>query len=145
MSMIKYTKLNEKIERISKWFISAFMSFHVMGFLAGILLTLTNYFMYDLGDESFQVIYLAVWPFNRNTPFGYFIEIAVEFAADMCGQIWTLTTECYFIGLGQLTNAFAKDIVNDLNLLIVGGTSNQNQTKLIERFCRIVDFYSDAR
>lgn len=52
-----YTKLIAKIEQISKliYFVTVQLSY-VGGVLPPLLLTLINYFIYDLHDESFQEI-----------------------------------------------------------------------------------------
>ena len=52
-----YTELNGKIEKISKliYFATAQVSF-VAAALPPLIISLTNYFVYDLQDDSFQEI-----------------------------------------------------------------------------------------
>lgn len=54
---IKYIELNEKIERMSKivhFFIVKVV--YVQSFLPPILITMINYFIYDLKDDSFYMV-----------------------------------------------------------------------------------------
>lgn len=144
--MTKYSKMNEKIERITKQFCVFVLITHIINLMLFLFLqTVINYYINDLGDESFSLEYFAKWPFNWKTPIGYSVAFTIEFATDMCTQTWFVPTLGFFFGVCRLSITFAKDIASDLNFLNVGGTSTQRQAKLIERFCKIVELYGDAR
>lgn len=109
------------------------------------LQTAIKYFVYNLEDDSFQLKFYTRWPFDWRTPFGFLFAVAVELIAWECSQMWILATNCFFNGIKRLSIAFAKDIMSDLQLLNVHEASKQSRTELIGRFCKIVNFYSDAR
>lgn len=144
-SVTKYSKMNEKIERISKQFYVVIMGVHITQASLRFFGTAINYFIYDLGDKSFDLLFSSLWPFNWKTPAGYVIAFAIQFAADMCVQTWLVPTLSFFIALCWVSVAFAKDIASDVNILNVGGTSEQRQSESIEHFCKIVQLYGDAR
>lgn len=145
-SKTKYFKMNEKIEQILKRIFSLIFKLHIMNYVVfNFLRTIIDYFIYDLGDNSYHLFYLAMWPYNWKTPIGYLVTLAIEFSADACSQIWFTPTMAFYIGLCWFSITFARDIAIDLNFLYIGGTSKQRQSKLIKRFCGIVQLYGDAR
>lgn len=145
-SKIKYIKMNGKIDRILKMIISSALKFHTISYVIFYLLrTIIDYCIFNLGDQSYHLFYLTLWPFNQKTPIGYLISLAIEFTTVACSQIWFIPTAAFFIGLCWFSIAFANDVRSDLNFLNIGGTSHQRQAQLMKRFCGIVQLYADAR
>lgn len=55
-----YDELNAKIERLCKWLYIALVRVALAGtMLPPLLITLVNYYIYDLGDESIQDIQMT--------------------------------------------------------------------------------------
>lgn len=159
----EYNMLNEKIERMSKWTHFALMKATVLLLsLPLIVMPLVDYFVYDLGDESFeesdvlmygykhtrsfeavlknfQSISIFRVPFNTNTPRGYLFLLLIELAGLFCSLLSFVPTLCVFIGSCWIFMSIVEDITDDLNLLNVGGASET------ERFLHMVTTYLDVR
>lgn len=57
-----YREMDAKIERMSKLFYTAYVTITpVVVVLPAILITLVNYYIYDLGDESFYLPFRTVY------------------------------------------------------------------------------------
>lgn len=142
----KYSKMNEKIERITSRFYAFIMISQNAGMVvASFLPTAIDYFINNLGDESYHFLHPTLWPFDCKTPIGFLIVFVIDCVANVCTQTWLIPTVWFFVGLCWLSIAFAKDIASDLNFLNIGGASEDCHVKLIQRFCEIVQIYADAR
>lgn len=138
--------MSVKIEQISKQFYFTVLKFKSAEiFLLYILRTAINYYIYDLGDQSYCIPFYTMWPFNWRTPIGFAIVLNLEFVTDMCAQTWFIATQVFFVGLCWLSVAFAKDITRDLSLLNIGGSSKRHEAKFIQGFCGTVQLHADAR
>lgn len=51
----------------------------------------------------------------------------------------------FYIGSCWLFISFVKDIKNDLDLLNVAGKSKRSRMKVTERFCDVVQVYSNVK
>lgn len=61
ISRAMYSKLNEKIERMSNLVYLLIIKLTVPGvIIPGLLITIVNYFVYDLGDDSYFLPILVV-------------------------------------------------------------------------------------
>lgn len=61
-----YNGLNGKIERMCKWLYIAMIKVSIAGtMLPPLLITLVNYYIYDLGDESIQDIQMMYVVFSK--------------------------------------------------------------------------------
>lgn len=59
--MAKYSKMNDKIERISKRIYTFVLGMHIASLmLFSFLKTAINYIIYDFGDESYYLKYFAM-------------------------------------------------------------------------------------
>lgn len=83
-------------------------------------------------------------PFNWKTPIGYMIALASEWAI-IHSAILTAAIFVFFVGSAWLIICLIKDITNDLSELNITGTSLHSRRELRERFCYIIQFYSDAK
>lgn len=168
-----YTELNEKIEQITKWIYIGIQVSIVSTVLPPLLQSLTNYFIYDLHDESFQEIQMMYvfeknslfsnkkivifhfkayalfsflrLPFNHKTLFGYMCCYVFQAVGNACICFSTVPTNVFIIGTCLLINSFVDDIKNDLPKLKVRKSSNGKARKMKEHFGYIVKMYSDIK
>lgn len=166
-----YTELNAKIELMSKWSYIILVKVCLVGiFLPLLLLTIVNYFVFQLGEESFYLPFPMLWvcsiviflmfnfnanllfcagrlPFNWKTPIGYFVALATEYAYCYCTLMGFSPIFGFFLGSAWLASTFAKDITNDvIELSSISKTSRKkNGKELKKRFWYIIRFYSDAK
>lgn len=84
-------------------------------------------------------------PVDWKTPHGY----AIAFVVELCGSFYTtyivVPYLCLAIGSLSIINAFVKDISNDLSMLNVTKGTDENHSKIKERFCDIIQRFSDAK
>lgn len=140
-----------------------------------LLLTVVNYFVYDLGDDSyflpFPVMYVHHFkfdksrnfnrtefiytiinglfsrlPFNWQTPFGYLIALVAQGIAAICTLFSGTLTMSLLVGSCWLFIIIVDDIANDLPKLDSGDYSSQRRrAKVIKYFCNILECYADLK
>lgn len=166
-----YVKTTERIERMFRSLDIFLVKLSFVGVLIPPLLnTAVNYFVYDMGDESFlmprpmmceekkrfyfidwnvnqKLIFASFWrlPFNWKTPVGYLVAWIFQ----SIGFFYTLYQSPSWIGMyfGScwLFVSFAKDIANDFPQLNATKAERRSYCELKGRFCRIVQFHSDMK
>lgn len=82
---------------------------------------------------------------NSKTPLGYFCVLLLESSETFSIVSIALSAICFLVGSCWLFISFAKDMQYNLNLLNIGGESNENRLKQKERLCNIVNFFSDVK
>lgn len=160
-------ELYEKTERIRKFLYNAFVKITLPGVLMPALFsTIVNYFISDLGDESYLLAspiswaigYFFFWkyfililsfcrtPFNWRSPIGYTIAFLIETIATSLTCLvsapyhYLITGSCY--GLAYLV----KNITNEVHELKMDDISlNDNRKKFKVTFCRIVERISAVK
>lgn len=85
-------------------------------------------------------------PFNWRTPLGYTIAFLDELIADTVGVLTYVPLMSFFIGSCWTFIFFIKDITtNDLPFLGIDVRSKNRCVESKKRFCKIVNFYADAK
>lgn len=69
-SAIAYTELSGKIELICRVFCFAFIISPPIMTIAILLLTIVNYYIFDMGADSFTLVFAVVWVKHISTHFG---------------------------------------------------------------------------
>lgn len=165
---VMYVELNEKIERMSKHVYSIFVEASLVGLvMPPLLITLVNYFIYDLSEESYflptpvmyvndhfkhyfvgkkldEILFCKRMPFDWHTPFGYFMTYLTEFGASVATFLCVASIICFLIGSCWLFIHFAKDIADDLSILNAGEISSNNYKEVMDGFCNIIQSYTDV-
>lgn len=68
VAMADYTKLNEKIESASGWYYFLLVKFSSLGcMIPAVVLTIVNYTIYDMGDESYTFCRCQLRMYLRRT------------------------------------------------------------------------------
>lgn len=165
-----YTEFNKNLERYSKCVYIVLVDV-ALGFGTACLLSLSyiNYYILDLKEEAFLLSAPAMYvsfmdskrniqiflnllnfsfdrfPFNWKTPFGYLIAELSETASYLSIVLCRIPILCFFWGSCGLFCLFIRDITSDLELLNVGGASDQSRKKRQERFGKIIQLHSDVK
>lgn len=84
-------------------------------------------------------------PFNWRTPLGYLVAIFAQSAGTYAAIISGVTSIAFFICSCWLFVCIAKDITTDLPLLDCSKKSKPDDPTMKQRFCTIIQMYSDAR
>lgn len=166
--MAAYRKLNADIERVSEMYFLISLRLSIPGgILPPLITTLLNYFVYDLGDESYVIPYPILYvlkyevkrvekticnlsfpiqrlPFNWRTPFGYLMALICETCAFICMVCMGSPCVGIFIGSCWLLTAFMKDITYDLSNLSADVKLKRSKQKINAQFTSIVQDFSDA-
>ena len=102
--------------------------------------------MKALKIRSFQLIFTSNrLPFDWKTPFGYVIAtIFITIATFAVLYALTLTLSFYASSC-FLFNSFAKDITNNLSVLIVVEQSHRSHRHLKEYLCKIIQLNSNVK
>lgn len=111
----KYHYMHEKIERASKLYYFTVTRYNTpIFYLSSLMSTVINYFVFDLGDESYSLPFALLLPFNWKTPIGFSVFLAFEaFILSTIG-LSCVPLISFTAGSCWLVNAFIKDITNDL-------------------------------
>lgn len=175
-SVIQYNELNEKIERISQLIYTLFVKITPAGIvLPGLFITLTNYFVYDLKEDSyyftFPIMYAQAMfdsiqskdfvvltllkfvlrhsirtPFDWKTPFGYLITIIVAAIATFQNVSVIVPIVCFTVGSAMLASDLNQVVVNNL---IIFNDLAKNSTKNFDEskklLCSIIQDFSQGK
>lgn len=169
-SRIMYFELNEKIERMSKFVHFVLMRVSYLGaILPPLLTTLSNYFILNLGNESYQLqpmlcvkINDLSWtyafnslnfrflpfyrlPLNQRTVYGYVIYTLISTAGSYCTIFCTVLSVSFLIGTSWLFIAFAKDMSNDFQTINIVAKLKKTRGKVKIHFYHIVQNYSNVK
>lgn len=163
-----YCKSNEKIERMSGLMGKYFAKLQIIPqSIIFFLRANLNYYIFDLGEDSFELPVQAVYvnqtyflfkrswkienffisrlPFNWKTPLGYSIAFTIE-GIVICGQVFSFVPLLsFFIGTCWLMLAFARDLTNQLTHLKYHGQTSRSHGQLKIKFNEILQMYSEAR
>lgn len=144
-SVAIYTALVERIERICeliytfsvKWSTASVM-------ISPLLVASVNYFVYDLGDESFQFNGNLWFPFDKNKFTGFMVAAIFQFFA-MFAVFYCMTPlSCIFFASCRFIVAFLKDIARDFSQLRKREIRNLSEHQLTEHFGNFVRFHADV-
>lgn len=84
-------------------------------------------------------------PFDWKTPLGYLFALLFQTMAVYASVLSTIPAACTLIASAWTSVATLKDFTNDLPLLMIGGRSLNNRTKIKKRFSNFVQFYLDLK
>lgn len=163
---IEYAKLAMKIEWMSKFFYIILMkiSFVTYNFSA-LLMSLVNYFILNLGDESFYVQYPTMYvdknrnfekflyqllffriPFKWAPPFGYLLVWLIDAVSICCVIFVIIPGMALGIGVCWWIAAFINDTLNELDKLSsFCKAARKNACEIKVRFCNIIQLYSETK
>lgn len=167
-----YAELTEKIERMFRFFDILVVKVSFVGTMIPPLLnSVVNYYILDLGDESFLLprpmmcvenysagncfcqskfkieICLRSFrlPFNWRTPHGYLTAWFLQAIGLFCTVILVPGFNVLYFGSCWLFVSFVNDITNDLPQMNAIKSQRPNYNKRNSRFCRRVQDYSDLK
>lgn len=103
-----------------------------------------NYFILDMGSESFRYDITYWLPFNANKPIGFFLAVLLLYVADYATVYCFTPIGCVFIGSCWSIITFLKDIAKDLSHLKKRKILNLSTGKLTKHFRNFVRFHADV-
>lgn len=170
---VRRNGLNEKIERISKLIYFLVVKLTTLGvLLPALFITLINYFIYDLKDDSYYLSFPIAYvgssihifvglpfefstsfyprfvrvPFDWKTPFGYLI-VSIGVAVSMFVILSVFVPLlCFTIGSTLTAIFLTDDIVNNLiifNNFTKKSTEHLEETK--QHLCNIIQDFSQTK
>lgn len=173
LSTSLYRDTNRKIERITKYITNAVITSNSIFVPLPLVYTIVNYYFLDSGKDSFYLIssawfvhlpkqsYLPEsklwiffhvhvcvrkrWPFDWKTPSGYLVAWLAQFAGSISITITAIAFFNIVLGSCWLFIVFSKDITNDVAAFNVKISKADDQAKLMEQFCNLIQIYSDAK
>ncbi|XP_055302500.1 odorant receptor 43a-like [Sitodiplosis mosellana] len=110
-----------------------------------------KYYVSNLSEESFELIFSSEIPWNWKEPIGYLVAGCVQFTWFYGGIYIVICTMLCFVGFCTLFEAFTLDIgrnLLDLNDNIVeahGHFKSERRIELYQQFSKIIQFHSIAR
>lgn len=137
-------ELIEKIERMSKLIDLITKLACSSAILSPLSIISVNYFVYDLGVESFRFEGTFWLPFDANTPSGFCVASIFECASIYATACFVRPVICLFIGTCWSVESFLKDIGRDISHLRKRKIANLNKQKITERFCNFVRCHIDV-
>lgn len=169
-----YNKMDAKIHRLVKLFYTVYVKLTLLLILIPpVLVTVVNYYIYDLGDESFYLPFRTVYvwinlndiskcffvktnsflknlilrlPFDWRTPFGYSIALFIQSVQAFCALLPTAPSFCFFGTTCWTFTVFIQDISNDWNSFNKAAQhSNTDHKKSIKTFCRILQDFTEIK
>lgn len=141
----KNTELIEKIERMSKLIYLILVKLTTASIaISQIQITSINYFVYDMGDESFHFDGTMWFPFNPNRPVGLFTATLFECVSAFAEFSFFTPIGCVYIGSCWSIVTFLKDIVKDISCLRKEKILKLTEQDLTERFCNFIQFHADV-
>lgn len=144
-SMATHTKLAQRIERMSalvNLIILKISSSAAM--FSPLLVTLINYVILGLGDESFRFDGTLWFPFDVNQPIGFFVAICFQGTA-LCAVLCSVVPiVCVYVGSCWCIVTFLRDTARDISHLKVQKLVNLKKRNLIERLQQFVQFHSNV-
>lgn len=144
-SVAIYTDLVERIERICKLIYTFSVKWSTASVMISPLLAASvNYFVFDMGDESFQFNGNLWFPFDKNSPIGFFVAAIFQFFAMFAVFYCGMPLSCVYFGSCWLIVAFLKDIARDFSHLTKKKIRNLNEHQLNKHFGDFVRFHADV-
>lgn len=162
-----YTNLNNEIEKMSKMIYLIAKVSSVLLMIPAAAVTIVNYFVFDLKEDSYFLIARVTWvklrdlivvkgwswhltifrlPFDWRTPLGYSIVTIVQFATLSVSLFCLTPALCLFIGTCWIFIAFTEDMKWQLSAFNIGDVqSMRNDKKTMRHFCYMVRFHSDVK
>lgn len=162
----EYIKINLNIEQISKIFNLLLTKLTTTGIiLPCVIITAINYFIFDLGEDSFYlpIPVMYVWnfisykrdqvitifffrtPFNWKTPFGYLILLSFVCSSVLSMAFCMLPIACFVIGSYLLMISIIKDITKNDFRILSDGISNENFLGMSRQFCSLMQKFSQLK
>lgn len=162
----EYIRLNLKIERFSKIVHFVLVKLTTAGILLPIsIVTIVNYSIFDLGENSFympcsimQVRNLITsdcnqvmanlfhrLPFNWKTPFGYSVLILFAFLAVLSIGHCIVPIACLIVGSFLLVSSFMKDTIEKNFLSLNEKISNGSHMDISEQFCSLMLAFTEIK
>lgn len=173
--MAMYNMIAAKFERLSNLGYLIIVKFTMVSFvLPPLAITGVNYFIYDLGNESYVLPYRILYvlkrqpstvplakfcscffrfrlPFNWRTPLGYLMALILQAASTYVTLLSVSPSIILLVGSCWILILFIHDITNDLSKLsaikhdqLLSSGKNTNG-KIKRRFCKIVRNFSDVK
>lgn len=139
------SELIEKIERMTKLIEFILVKCgNASAIFSPLLITFTNYFILNMGSQSFRFDGRFWLPFDPNTPIGFFSATLFQCIA-VCPTIFSFTPiVCLLIGSCWSIVTFLKDVARDISLLRKRELLNLSKQKLSERFCNFIRFHAEV-
>lgn len=140
-----HNKLVGRIERLSEWIHLLLVKVSTIAtMITPLLVTFTNFFIFGMGDESFQYDGVSWMPFDANTPFGLLVALVFQTVAAFADLCLFTPIGCVFIGSCWTIVTFLKDIAIDISHLKSKQIANLSEQQLTGRFCRFVQFHTEV-
>lgn len=142
-----YIALNRKIERMYEILVIVVAKITIAAYTPfAVFLALVNYFVFDLGAESYYLPAPMLLPFDWQTPFGYPFALLLQALALYADILCVISfIVCTIVVPAWVTILFLKDFTNDLSTLIVGRRSLNKCEETKKRICNSVQFYLDLK
>lgn len=142
-----YIALNRKIERLYELLVIVVAKRTIAAYAPlAVFLALINYFVFDLGAESYYLPAPMLLPFDWQTPFGYPFALLLQALALYADILCVISfIVCTIVVPSWVTTLFLKDFTNDLSTLIVGRRSLNKCEETKKRICNFVQFYLDLK
>lgn len=138
-------ELTERIEWISKLIHLILVKLSsAAAIISPLSITCVNYFIYDMGDDSFFFDATLWFPFDESKPLGFFMALLFQ-----CFAVFTILScltpiVCIYIGTCWSIEVFLVDIARDISDLKKKKLLEWNEQKLSERVCNFVRFHADV-
>lgn len=169
IAKFKYCNLKQKIELFSEIYYIGVVKLSMSGVvLPSVVSSFINYFIYNMGEDSFFLSYPIVYvqfitdelsnfviqigsklfycrlPFNWRTPHGYLIALIFESIASFTVGSFVVPPICFFIGSCFLITSFVNDITVKIAHLHVNKRSEGRNQRIEEDLINIIDDISEV-
>lgn len=143
-SVVVNTELVERIERMSKLIHLILVKWSTAStIISPLLVASVNYFILDMGDESFRFDGALWFPFDANKPAGFFLAVLFQFFG-VCAVFCCVTPiVCVYIGSCWSIITFLKDLARDITH-VDKKDMNLNEQALSERVCNFVRIHANV-
>lgn len=139
------TELIGKIERISKLVhVILVKGSPASAIVPLLLITFVNYFILGMDDESFLFDQSFWFPFDANTPVGFFVAVLFEGISIFAECCFFTPIICVFIGSCWSIVTFLKYTARNISHLKKRKILHLNDEILIERFHNFVRFHAEV-
>lgn len=161
-----YHGLDVNIEKMSQLMHFAVVYVTTVGTVAFCsLMALINYFVFDLGTESYEDLLFmcvftwqkSVWieyfivvyhfrvPFDWRTPYGYLFMLAMHAMNCVCTTNPCQATLSFLLGSIWALLTIVEDVTNDLDDFAFIDSSNLKRPQFIRHFCKVVEQFSNLK
>lgn len=105
----------------------------------------TNFDPFDTYNLKSICLSAFRFPFDANTPFGYFVAFSLQYIAFLNISYTCTITVCFGAGGSLIMMSMAKDIKNDLFAINEAAATVENPTEVTHKLNEFIQFHSDAK